>query len=90
MSMPEEYRRFPHVTDEPYEARRARMALAHDDGASDAVDEAVRDALSVSCSSYCYGGSPRFDVAEALAELAGAGWRLVRAPEPAALYRGQA
>jgi hypothetical protein len=59
-----------------YQAERQRLAASHDDGAG----EALRDALdlTVECGSYCYGGTARCDIPETLAELAEAGWRLVR------------
>lgn len=59
-----------------YEAKRAELAARHDAGAAEALGDCIE--VDVECMAYCYGGSPRVDIAETLAELAEQGWRLVR------------
>lgn len=64
--------------EEMWKARRAELVASHDDGAEDALREALSDGLGVECMSYCYGGTATLDVPDALADLAEAGWRLTR------------
>lgn len=64
---------------ETYEEWRSRLATMHDEGARDAMVGVMgRDNVPVVCGDYCYGGSADPDFEEILADLAEAGWRLVR------------
>lgn len=64
---------------ERYEARRDRLADSHEEGAEVALREAIDENTTVDCISYCYGGTSVTEVFEVLADLAEAGWRIVRA-----------
>lgn len=64
---------------ETYDEMRARLRDSHDTGASDALSDAMACNVEVDCMAYCYGGHPDPDYDEILADLAEAGWRLVRA-----------
>lgn len=67
---------FTRETTARYEAQRAALTAAHDEGAGNALAACAE--LEVDCMAYCYGGSARLNVAETLADLAENGWRLVR------------
>lgn len=64
-----------------YREQRAGLAAKHDDGAGDALRSAVYANAGTDCTSYCYGGSPKVDVHEVLADLAELGWRITKTKE---------
>jgi hypothetical protein len=61
-----------------YREEREALAARHDEGAADAMHAAIHDNADVSCLAYCYGGSASVDATEVLADLAEAGWKVVR------------
>lgn len=59
--------------------KRAALVATHDDGAISTLEDAIAGNAETECMAYCYGGTPKVDVYETLADLAEEGWRLVRA-----------
>lgn len=59
--------------------KRAALVTTHDDGAISSLEDAIAGNADVKCGSYCLGGAADVDAYEVLADLAEAGWRLVRA-----------